>query len=142
MKPVWRTKSRTQPIAEPVPTATTGAVAATATAAAGWCAPRRFRTSSQSGEPDMAGSRRSRLMRSGSVTFVPPPVGCVARRARVEGRGGGPCRDPERLADRCVVEVCVLAEEDGCPLPLRQTRERHAQLGVILWSTVRETDSS
>ena len=83
MKPVRRTKSRTLPIAEPVPMATTSAAAATATSRRRrrWCAPERLSTSSQSGAPGVTGRRRSRPLRSRSVTFVPPPVGCVARRA-------------------------------------------------------------
>ena len=53
MKPVRRTKSRTLPIAEPVPTATTSAAAATATSRRRrrWCAPERLSTSSQSAVP-------------------------------------------------------------------------------------------
>ncbi len=84
MKPVRRTKSRTLPIAEPDTTATTSAVAATATSRRRrrWCAPERFRTSSQSAGPGAAGSRRSMLVRSRSVTFVPPPGECEAPRAR------------------------------------------------------------
>ena len=80
MKPVRRTKSRTLPIAEPVATATTSAVAATASSRRRrrWCAPERFRTSSQSAGPGVAGRRRSMLVRSSSVTFVPPPGECEA----------------------------------------------------------------
>ena len=65
-------------------TATTSAVAATATSRRRrrWCAPERLRTSSQSAGPGVAGSRRSMLARSSSVTFVPPPGGCEARCAR------------------------------------------------------------
>ena len=50
----------------------------------------------------------------------------------IQGRGHCSGADPERLADGHVVEVRVVAEEDGGPLPLRQARERHAQLGIPL----------
>ena len=45
--------------------------------------------------------------------------------------------DAERLADRRVVEVGVVAEEDGGPLLLRQACERYPQLGIPLRMAVR-----
>jgi hypothetical protein len=50
----------------------------------------------------------------------------------IERCGDGSGADPERLADRRVVEVRVVAEKDGGTLPLRQARERYAQLGIPL----------
>jgi len=64
----------------------------------------------------------------------------------------GPARDlpgPEGNAvavsdvdPRHVVEVGVVAEEDGGPLPLRQTRERDTKLSIVLRVAVRRNGSS
>jgi len=48
----------------------------------------------------------------------------------VEGRGHRSGADAERLADRGVVEVGVVAKEHGRSLPLRQQCEGRTQLGV------------
>ncbi len=56
---------------------------------------------------------------------------------RVEGRGDGAVGDPESLADGRVVEVGVVAQEDGRPLPLGKARERDAQLCMLLGPAVR-----
>jgi hypothetical protein len=41
-------------------------------------------------------------------------------------RGNGPDLDLERLGDRGVVEVEVMAKEDGVPLPLRESQDGRA----------------
>ncbi len=56
---------------------------------------------------------------------------------RVQGRRDGSGADTERLTDRGVVEVGVVAKEDGRSLALRHRCKRSAQLRVHLGMAVR-----
>ena len=104
---------------------------------------RRHHERDQPGGGDGPGGRPSAATRRPSRANPAPAEGCgrgcrgrdrsrsylletAAERSTrcVEGRRDGPVGDPKCFADRRVVEVGVIAQEDGRPLPLRKARER------------------
>ena len=104
---------------------------------------------------DQAATDESRAVSSGSCDHVGPVAGVVVERlderieevlhratssssspsfvcALLDIRTAGPDRDPERLGDRPVVEVGVVAQEEREALPLGEQRERRSHAGVRL----------